>query len=605
MVTTHLFAVLTLHFSAVLAVLGSAEVTIKHGILKGTVRVTEKQKSFNAFTGIPYAKPPVNELRFKVGIKYPINLFKKHLLKPSTPSDPWNGIFDATNPHSRCLQSYTYLKNYTVIGSEDCLYLNVYTPQVIPTLLQYCVISSNLQIKPENKFAVMVFIHGGAFVTGSAMDYDPNLLIDHDVVLVTINYRLGPLGFFSSGSIDVLGNDGLKDQALAIKWVKNNIDAFGGDPDRITLFGQGAGGISAHLHMISPMSKGLINGVIAQSGTALALNSLMPYFLSIRMSNFLAQRVDCPTEEEIEDMMRCMMTKDGREIIEASSTLVEWDIEPITTFKPVMEPDHKNAFLSADPIDIVLSGKADNVPFMTGITRNEGDFRTGQLFKEPKLVDEFNKNFKDHLSLVLNYKEIATPKLHKTATKGITAFYFKNKKLDESRRKSFSKAYMDAMYLVSANYASDLHSMNFKHPVYYYVFGYKGSESHCNLLEDNLKDNYGVCHSDDLLYLFNSKELFSELVRHESDSEVAELMTKLWTNFAKYGNPTPKSDQDLVTWQPYSAHERKCYVINGGNDVKVVSDCYKERTEFWRNIDLNERTTTLRRDRSKKIKDEL
>ncbi|KAB0797797.1 hypothetical protein PPYR_08790 [Photinus pyralis] len=566
----HNFAAIPFFFIVISAALCSPEVTIGQGTLRGAVKLTEKQNEFNSFTGIPYAKPPVGKLRFK----------------PPVPSAPWSGVFDATKGHARCLQAYTYLKNHTVTGSEDCLYLNIYTPQ----------------LKPTSNLAVMLFIHGGAFITGSAMDYDPSLFMNEDIFLVTINYRLGPLGFFSSGSIDALGNYGLKDQALAIKWVKANIAAFGGDPERITLFGQGAGGISAHFHAMSPMSKGLISGVIAQSGTALALNALMPYFLSVRMSNFLAQRLECPTEEDVDDMLKCMMSKDSEEIIKAATTLTEWDIEPVTVFKPVMEPDHESAFLSADPIDIIVSGKSASVPFMTGITKDEGDFRTAQLFNDPKLLEEFNQHFNDRISLVLNYKEIATPKHQKAATNKIADFYFNKKKLNEKSRKAFSEAYMDANYLSSANYASDLYSNKGKNAVYFYVFGYKGPESYCSLIEGLSPDSYGVCHSDDLLYLFGNKELFPDSLRNQQGSKVAELMAKLWTNFAKFGNPTPDSQPDLVKWESYSAQDRKCYVIN---ESPSVEDCYKQRTEFWRNLDLNERTTTLRKHRSGKSKDEL
>ena len=144
-----------------------------------------------------------------------------------------------------------------ISGSEDCLTLNVYTPAPIVG-----------KCRP-----VMVWIHGGGFVSGSGKTdmYSPDYLIAEDVVVVTINYRLGIFGFlaFEDPSLGVPGNAGLKDQVMALKWVQKNIHNFGGDPNNVTIFGESAGGASCHLLMLSPMARGLFHRCIAQSGTAL------------------------------------------------------------------------------------------------------------------------------------------------------------------------------------------------------------------------------------------------------------------------------------------------------------------------------------------------
>ncbi|KAL3282159.1 hypothetical protein HHI36_005354 [Cryptolaemus montrouzieri] len=160
------------------------------------------------------------------------------------PIEPWKDVLDATKPHAVCPQRDIYRRTDLIEGDEDCLYLNVYTPR-LP--------SENLELLP-----VMVFFHGGGFLCGGGNSYwyGPDVLLDRDIVLVVTNYRLGALGFLSTGDSVSPGNYGLKDQSLALKWVKKNIEYFGGDPDSITLFGESAGGASANYHMLSPLSKG-------------------------------------------------------------------------------------------------------------------------------------------------------------------------------------------------------------------------------------------------------------------------------------------------------------------------------------------------------------
>lgn len=141
-------------------------------------------------------------------------------------------------------------------GSEDCLYLNVYTPH---------------RPKTDGLLPVMIFFHGGGWECGSGISafYGPDFFMDHDVILIGANFRLGPLGFMSTGKDDCPGNFGLKDQVMTLKWIQENIRAFGGDPNSVTVFGESAGGASATYHMMSPLSKGLFHRAISQSGTNL------------------------------------------------------------------------------------------------------------------------------------------------------------------------------------------------------------------------------------------------------------------------------------------------------------------------------------------------
>ena len=204
------------------------------GPLKGLAVAGEHE-----YLGIPYASPPVGSLRWL----------------PPQPPTRFNGLFNATKFGSICTQ----LKGGVgpVTGSEDCLYLNVYVPDVDP---------------PARGFPVMVWIHGGSLLIGAASEYDPTPLVEKgNVIVVTINYRLGLLGFFAHPAIDAEGhlnaNYGLMDQQFALDWVRRNIDAFGGDHKRVTIFGESAGGFSVLSDVASPTAAGLFQGGIIESGS--------------------------------------------------------------------------------------------------------------------------------------------------------------------------------------------------------------------------------------------------------------------------------------------------------------------------------------------------
>nr|CAD7574329.1 unnamed protein product [Timema californicum] len=202
-------------------------VTVKQGSLRGRKVISQPGSTYYSFQGIPYARPPVGYRRFK---------------RPEPP-DSWSGIRNALVEGSACIHIDSIFKR--IQGEEDCLYLNVYTPK-LP--------GGYTPLKP-----VMVWIHGGGFHEGSGNTtiFGPDYLVHADVVLVTLNYRLGVLGFLCLNDTDVSGNNGLKDQVEALKWVQQNIAQFAGDPGNVTIFGESAGGACVHYHLLSPMSKGI------------------------------------------------------------------------------------------------------------------------------------------------------------------------------------------------------------------------------------------------------------------------------------------------------------------------------------------------------------
>ncbi|KAF2885851.1 hypothetical protein ILUMI_20324 [Ignelater luminosus] len=550
------------------------EVTVKQGILRGKYQQTKDGKTFSAFTAIPYAQPPNGELRFK----------------PAVPIKSWAGTLDATKPHNACPQ-LDILANNNYIGDEDCLYLNVYTPQ-LP--------DSDKELLP-----VIFYIHGGGFAEGSANLYGPEFLVAKDVVLVTVNYRLGPLGFFTTGTSHALGNEGLKDQAVALKWTKSNIAKFGGDPENIIVAGQSAGGASAHYHMLSPLSKDLIKGVIVQSGTALANWALMPHFLNARRGKILAGNLGCDTYD-IEEMMKCLKDASAQDIIKETEFFYEFDRDPYMIFKPVIEPVHPDAFLSEDPIEIITSGKAADVPILTGLTTDEGDGKIAMLYSDMNFVKELDANFSDIGAMYLAFADGVAHRYREAAAPKVKEFYLGDKPFDESTKSKVSQMISDAYILTAEDVAVGLHAKYSKQPIYYYLFGYKGSSSFCDLITDD-SEEYGVCHSDDLLYLFNLDLFFPDSKPTESDKKVTDFMTTLWANFAKYGNPTPETDTSIpVKWEPVEKQKQNYYFIKSDKDVELAEGLYSERAEFWRNLKLNIRTKTIRKElTTKKIRDEF
>ncbi len=220
-------------------------IVTESGPLKGVI-----VGNISEFLGIPYAAPPVGNLRWT-----PPQNFGK-----------WNGLLDASTFGSQCTQGGG--------GSEDCLFLNIYVPNF----------KKNAN-KHGGAMPVMFWIHGGALTSGAGSDYDPTPLVEQGVIVVTINYRLGYLGFFAQTALDSEGHDagnyGLMDQQFAMKWVQRNIGQFGGDPSNVTMFGESAGGHSVYCNLASPTATGLFAKAISESGSYLIFDDFIASIVTL------------------------------------------------------------------------------------------------------------------------------------------------------------------------------------------------------------------------------------------------------------------------------------------------------------------------------------
>ena len=328
---------------------GQLIISTTSGSVEGKAITTSGINSY-AYLGIPYAQPPINQLRFK----------------PPVPVTSWNGVLNATQYQYSCPQpTPIFLSNPSSQSSqidEDCLYLNIFTTN--PS-------------KAAN-MSVMVYIHGGGFEAGSAArNQIRTISANEGIVAVAMNYRLGVLGFMSSGESDInqrtiQANLGLQDQNLAIKWIRDNIENFGGNPNQITLVGQSAGGLSIAYHLVMPSSKGLFRGAIIQSApygvipsylqSALTLPPTLA-FARLSFQRFSAA-ANCSRSTSSE-ILKCLQTLPIPLIIKLQSSFRQ--LFPILIF-PI--PD--GSTISEPLYTAIPAGRFHQVPIMTGTTLNDG-----------------------------------------------------------------------------------------------------------------------------------------------------------------------------------------------------------------------------------------
>ncbi|XP_046811153.1 juvenile hormone esterase-like isoform X1 [Lucilia cuprina] len=487
----------------------------KAGCMRGRLMRGYNTPLFEAFMGIPYALPPLGELRFSSPKEFP----------------KWENTLNAFEAKPDCIQKNYLLPTYPVSGSEDCLYLNVYRP---------------LHHHNTHKLPVMIYIHGGGWFSGTANPAitGPEYIMDTEqVILVTFSYRLGALGFLSTGDANIPGNFGLKDQLLAMKWVQNNIAAFGGDQEKVTIFGQSVGGVSAHMHMLSPQAEGLFQGVIALSGTAnvpFAIND-HPLEQALRTAELCG--IENATNLSTKELLNSLRAVDVDILIRAGDGLKFWSVDHITNYRPVIESsDIKDAFLTRHPEDILRSGDYKPVPFMLGTVPKEGAVRVAAIMESQELKESFNKDFYNILQKFLDFPTHLEGKQLASKMKRIIQEYFKGEEeLNDNTRQGFldlvtERGFHHPYYNAIKNYINTIDTKSY--PIYLYSFNYSGPYSYSTLYTGGLSSlDYGVVHCDDLIYLFRSPLLFPDFPKDSRHAKVLQLFVGNFVHFAKYREP--------------------------------------------------------------------
>lgn len=519
-------------------------VKLDGGQIKGTVETYSRKGddiSYSVFRGIPYAKAPVGSLRFKSPEKY----------------GDFSSVFDAKAFGSNCPQWDSQGK---VIGEEDCLYINVYTP-FTPT-------GSSSQT--STTYPVMVFIHGGNFQKGSSDLYVQEKFIENEIILVTFNYRIGVLGFLSTGDGACPGNFGLKDQVLALEWVRDNIRSFGGNSSSVTLFGHGAGAVSVFLHILSPSSQGLFHRAITQSGSPLCDWTVEenPHTYAIEV----AKRLSCSTKST-SAIVDCIRGKSYQDILQAQKDTKTFGDYPLRAI-PVVE---KGGFLPDNPAKLLTSGDFNLVPLISGINKDDGAI----LYP---LINSYQNVLQKNSSFLLNQM---IPMFLLTATdirgnieavsQAVLFQYFNG--IDTTNITQILQPFInmttDAMF-VSCNYRTLQSYSERGGRAYMYTFEHKGQYSMLELNEGKNLNYDGVSHGDELLYIFDFKNAVLSL---SYDTRKKDQMNYLWTTFAKTGAPPTTVNSEYPKWEQYTSESRYYYKIR----EPIAKDTfYKQReVDFW------------------------
>uniref|UniRef100_A0A8D3DQH6 Neuroligin 4 X-linked a n=1 Tax=Scophthalmus maximus TaxID=52904 RepID=A0A8D3DQH6_SCOMX len=558
-------------------------VTTNYGKLRG-VKVTlpnEILGPVEQYLGIPYALAPTGERRFQ----------------PPEPPMSWPGIRNATQFAPVCPQfledrfllndmlpvwftaNLDTLVTYVQEQSEDCLYLNIYVPTEdgADSNSQGADFHSNGDIHDENGLKpVMVYIHGGSYMEGTGNMIDGSILASYgNVIVITINYRLGVLGFLSTGDQAAKGNYGLLDQIQALRWIKENIQAFKGDPKRVTIFGSGAGASCVSLLTLSHYSEDLFQKAIIQSGTA--LSSWAVNYQPAKYTRALAEKVGCNMLDTI-DLVECLQNKNYKELIEQYITPAKYHI----AFGPVIDGD----VIPDDPQILMEQGEFLNYDIMLGVNQGEGfKFVDGIVDSEDGVsANDFDFAVSDFVDHLYGY-----PEGKDTLRETIKFMYtdWADKENPETRRKTLVALFTDHQWVAPAVATADLHAQ-YGSPTYFYAFYH-----HC---QSDMKPSWAdSAHGDEVPYVFGipmigPTDLFN-CNFSKNDVMLSAVVMTYWTNFAKTGDPNQPVPQDTkfihtkpnrfeeVAWTKYNPKDQ--LYLHIGLKPRVRDHYRATKVAFW------------------------
>ncbi|XP_077284833.1 juvenile hormone esterase-like [Arctopsyche grandis] len=520
-------------------------VSTSNGIVRGSY--VQDDTSYYSFQGIPYAEKPA---RFQ----------------SPTSAKRWDGIKDTVKQKPNCIQYDEFLQIKG--GSEDCLYLNINTPT-----LDY------------KNLPVIVWIHGGSFKfgTSSQLIYGPQRLIKKDVVVVHINYRLGAFGFLSTRTKHAPGNAGLKDVLLALRWVQNNIHMFGGDNYNICLYGVSTGAGMVEYLMLSPIAQGLFQKAILQSGSALSNKFFSddPVQSAFKLGKYLGR----PTIS-IDELMDTLREADAFDILDAVEKM-DVDGSPnmnYFNFVPSVENviADEELLLPDTPEALLKRGSYNQIPTLVGFNSDEGLLDFKHIKNVPKYLDSLNDIFEYLLPADL-LKCVKDPQKKKDILERIKQFYFNGRRISSDTIRNYVDMIGDILFTYGVQKSVHIKSKHLDAPIYYYQFAYNGA---IGLSKNYISYNItGVAHADDLPYVFKFAIVDPIFQYDDEVKAVSKTMVTLYTNFLKYGNPTPSATENLpVIWE--SINDKTLPYLRISNTLEMKENPNKERYKFW--SELNE-----------------
>ena len=403
-------------------------------------------------------------------------------------------------------------------------------------------------------------------------EYGPLHFMDKEVILVTINYRLGPLGFLFMADGTVSGNAGLKDQVMALQWVQDNIAGFGGDPGAVTIFGESAGSFSVALHLLSPLSENLFQRAILQSGATMNPGwDIITPEQGIKCANLLRELVDCDQEFSL----TCLQEKTMEEII-----LHTYNVSG-TCWMAVPDLEYgSKPFLIGDPEDLMSSGQFNtNVEIIIGTNVDEGILYFLQQVVNSTAWNAYRNNF--DIVGPMELFEIATEEevteLDVKRAHELIEFYVGSiENIDEQHQQGMFDMMTDSVFLYGPH-RTIRHFLKHNVTTFSYILTYQGNYSFTNYFGI---ETIGVCHGDDIVYLFEPcvSTIPGHPILDETDSAVRNTMVTAWTNFAKTGNPG-------MSWEPQSVRSASQFWNISGPEPKMDTSSYiEERMLLWEQV---------------------
>jgi acetylcholinesterase len=406
-----------------------------------------------------------------------------------------------------------------------------------------------------------------------------------NVVVVTVNYRLHILGFMSFPNMGVSGNAGLKDQQMALQWVHENISHVGGDPDRICLFGESAGAACVHFQVMNEKSRKFISSAICQSGTAFASHSFRGN--TTRDVIRVAKLLGCESDEP-KNVMTTLMSASVKDLYENCET------NPSPTerkhrfrrWRMVIEKESPDAFITKSTFESMIQQRGRiNVPMIFGTNDGDGMPKVAENIKK---LHELNEDFSRVIPRVINVKETESALL----VEEIKKFYFDGRDVSEETLNELSLLYTDIHYLLFVTIGNEFiarYQPQAKQFLYEFQFDGKLNIQKKLVKLEQLK---GACHADDVFYLFGGELADKvEIEKGSRDDKMRKMICRLWTNFAKFHDPTPNHDQQLTfKWTPVtplgSINSKQIdldYLVMN-DDTRMVRNLNKARMDFWRKV---------------------
>lgn len=524
--------------------------------ISGEVEFMGERKYVTRFLGIPYAKPPIGARRF---------------LRPE-PFGTYSQTYNATYFRSHCMQSeYANPAIRYFKMSEDCLHLNIFTP--------------GSTVSATSKYAVIIFIHGGSFITdGAEMFSGDKLSPFNDVVLVTISYRLNSFGFISNGTKSS-GNMGLWDQKMAIQWVHDNIEDFAGDPEKVTVIGNSAGGASVLYQALNPSNRGLFQRIVTQSGSVLA-QWAQQYNPAGQFLEFVS-KMNC-SSGQYSDILRCLQSLPAEVLVTSHfRPVVDWDFiqndpkvifadDKVDSSSPLglfMEMDYLCGVTSKDGANIVTrSLHATGIALNKGVPRNIFE---SYIFNN--ILQIYGKNMSEALvqSIKYQYTDWSRPNDHDTN---------RDKMVDFMSDIHFFEPALNAIKKHNALKVASGRT-------YFYVFDHKPFFD----LEPEWLE--GAKHTMEIPYVFGFPDAMKVAAGFPPDmlftvpqkeQTLSSVVMKMWTNFAKTGDPNspvPIDVQGVPAWPTYDLTNQSYLELSTAMTSDSVKSHFAEpRMEFWTNI---------------------